>query len=592
MRRTKALPAIALLSGAVLVLGACSGGGGGGNASSGDQSIAEMAVPRGEQGDNYTSPDTKESDLIQLTVDKPFTTYNNATADGNSSYNTYALTLIQVGAYKTDGNNKILLNKDVMDSVEVTSKDPQEVTWKIKPGVKWSDGEAWDCDDFYMQWLTASGKAKKANGDPYFSVAGTTGYELMDGSCKDNQTFVGKFSQPYPDYQGLFSSDVLPAHIVEKQANVSDITKLAPTGDAAQLTAVADFWNTKWNGFDKALQPGSGPYVMTEFVANQSVTLERNPNWVGKTGGPKKIFMKAVADPVAQAQALENGEVQVNGLTQPDVNAATRLKGLSAQGITFGAAPGLSFEHLDLQIKDPVLSDKAVRQAFFNCVKRQDIADKLISEVQSDVKPLGSLVFFPNEQGYEDVYADKSKGSADEAKKNLTGAGYAQGADGFFAKDGKKVSIKISHTDIPRRKQTVELIQGQCKEAGIEIIDDTDPNFLDERVSKGDYQVALFAWSGDVFKSTKKSIYETGGGQNWQNVSSKGFDENFNKGVSQTSISDATKYYQEADKALAEEYASLPLFQMPNMWAFKGLDRVYFQSYYGVACYANEWQTK
>ncbi|GLZ35623.1 peptide ABC transporter substrate-binding protein [Lentzea sp. NBRC 105346] len=592
MSRTKALPAIALLSGAVLVLGACSGGGGGGNASSGDQSIAEMAVPRGESGDGYTSPETKESDLIQLSLDKPFTTYNNATADGNSSYNTYALTLIQTGAWKLDGNNKVILNKDVMESVEVTSKDPQEVTWKIKPGVKWSDGEAWDCDDFYMQWFTQSGKAKKGDGSPYFLAAGTTGYELIDGSCKDNQTFVGKFSEKYPDYQDLFSADVLPAHIVEKQAGVEDITKLTPTTDAATLTKVADFWNTKWNGFDKALQPGSGQYVMTEFVANQSVTLERNPNWAGKPGGPKKIFMKAVPDPVAQAQALENGEVQVNGLTQPDVNAATRLKGLSAQGITFGAAPGLSFEHLDLNFKHPALSKEEVRKAFFQCVKRQDIADKLISEIQSDVKPLGSLIFFPGEEGYKDVYADKSKGSAEEAKKILSGAGWTQGADGVFAKDGVKASFKISHTDIPRRKQTVELIQGQCKEAGIEVIDDTDPNFLDERVSNGDYHVALFAWSGSPFKSSKKSIYQTGGGQNWQGLSSKGFDENFTKGVSQTSIADATKYYQEADKALADTYGSLPLFQMPNMWAFKGLDRVYFQSYYGVAAFANEWQQK
>ncbi len=31
---------------------------------------------------------------------------------------------------------------------------------------------------------------------------------------------------------------------------------------------------------------------------------------------------------------------------------------------------------------------------------------------------------------------------------------------------------------------------------------------------------------------------------------------------------------------------------MPNMWAFKGLERVYFQSYYGALWNANEWQTK
>jgi peptide/nickel transport system substrate-binding protein len=593
MRRSKALPAIALVASASLVLGACGGGGGGSNnGNGGDATVADMATARGESADGYTAPDTKQSDQVVVSTDKPFTSYNNATEDANQSYNTFALVLVQPGAHVTNGNNKVILNKDVMESIEVTSKSPQVVTWKLKKGVTWSDGEAWDCDDFYMAWFTQSNSAKKPDGTKYFKPAGTTGYDLATGECKDNQTFVGTFSSPYPDYEDMFNNDVLPAHILEKGAGIADVTKLTKDSPAADLQKAADFWNEKWNGFTKELMPAAGPYMMTGFEPNQSVTLERNPKWAGKPGGPAKIVLKAIPDPVAQAQALENGEVAVNSMAQPDANAATKLKGLSAQGVTFGAGPGLSFEHLDIQMKNPVLSKEEVRKAFFMCVKRQDIIDKLITEVQSDAKPLGSLVFFPKDEGYKDVYADKAKGDANEAKKILSDAGWAQGPDGVFAKDGVRASFKISHTDIPRRKQTVELIQGQCKEAGIEVKDDTDPNFLDERVSAGDYEVALFAWSSTAFKSGKKSIYETGGGQNWQNLSVPKADEALKQAVSQTSIADSLKYFQEADGALAGAYGSLPLFQMPNMWAFKGLDRVYFQSYYGALWDANEWQTK
>ncbi|KOV76780.1 ABC transporter family substrate-binding protein [Nocardia sp. NRRL S-836] len=593
MRKTKALPAIALISSAALVLGACGGGGGGNTDANGnDATVAEMATARGESGDGYTAPDTKSSDQVVVSTDKPYTTYNNATEDGNNSYNTFALVLVQPGAHILNGNNKVILNKDVMDGVELTSKSPQTVTWKLKKGVTWSDGEAWDCDDFYLAWFSASTKAKKADGSKYFKPAGTTGYDLMTGQCKDDQTFVGTFDSPYPDYEGLFNSDVLPAHILEKGAGIADVTKLTGASDPAELEKAAAFWNDKWNGFDKALMPGAGPYMLTSFEANQSVTLERNPKWAGKPGGPAKIILKAIPDPVAQAQALENGEVAVNSFAQPDANAATKLKGLSAQGVTFGAGPGLSFEHLDIQFKHPALSKEEIRKAFFMCVKRQDIIDKLISEVQADAKPLGSLIFFPKDEGYKDVYGEKAKGDAAASKKILSDAGWTQGADGVFAKDGLRASFRISHTDIPRRKQTVELIQGQCKEAGIEVKDDTDPNFLDERVSNGDYDVALFAWSGDPFKSSKKSIYETGGGQNWQNMSVPAADEALKTAVSQTSIADSLKYFQKADEEIANAYGSLPLFQMPNMWAFKGLDRVYFQSYYGALWNANEWQPK
>ncbi|SDG76726.1 peptide/nickel transport system substrate-binding protein [Lentzea fradiae] len=592
MRRTKAIPAIALVASASLVLGACGGGGGTSDADGGDASIAEMATARGESADGYTAPETKQSDQVVVSTDKPFTSYNNATEDANQSYNTFALTLVQPGAHLLNGNNKVILNKDVMEGVEVTSKDPQVVEWKLKKGVSWSDGEAWDCDDFYMAWFTQSDSAKKADGGKFFKAAGTTGYNLMTGECKDDQTFVGTFTAPYPDYEDMFNSDVLPAHILEKNAGIADITKLSKDSDPAEIQKAADFWNEKWNGFTKELMPGAGSYVLTGFEPNQSVTLERNPKWVGKPGGPAKIILKAIPDPVAQAQALENGELAVNSFAQPDANAATKLKSLSAQGVTFGAGPGLSFEHLDIQMSHPVLSKEEIRKAFFMCIKRQDIIDKLISEVQSDAKPMGSLVFFPTDEGYKDVYGEKAKGDAAESKKILTEAGWTQGADGVFAKDGVRASFRISHTDIPRRKQTVELIQGQCKEAGIEVKDDTDPNFLDQRVSDGDYDVALFAWSGSPFKGSKKSIYETGGGQNWQNLTVPKADEAMKQAVSQTAISDSLKYWAEADEALAGAYASLPLFQMPNMWAFKGLDRVYFQSYYGALWNANEWQTK
>ncbi|MDX3658700.1 ABC transporter family substrate-binding protein [Streptomyces sp. ID05-26A] len=593
MRRTKALPAIALVASASLVLGACGGGGGGSSdANGGDSTIAEMAVARGESADGYTAPDTKQSGQVVVSTEKPFTSYNNATEDANQSYNTFALVLVQPGAHILNGNNKYSVNKDVMESVEVTSKSPQVVTWKLKKGVSWSDGEAWDCDDFYMAWFTQSNSSKKADGSKYFKPAGATGYDLMTGECKDDQTFVGSFADPYPDYIGLFNNDILPAHILEKNAGIADVTKLNKDSAAADIQKAADFWNEKWNGFTKELMPGAGPYVLTGFEPNQSVTLERNPKWIGKAGGPEKIVLKAVPNPVAQAQALENGEVAVNSMAQPDANAATKLKGLSAQGVTFGAGPGLSFEHLDIQFKNPVLAKEEIRKAFFMCIKRQDIIDKLITEVQSDAKPLGSLIFFPKDEGYKDLYAEKAKGDAAAAKKILGDAGWAQGADGVFAKDGVRASFRISHTDIPRRKQTVELIQGQCKEAGIEVKDDTDPNFLDERVSQGDYDVALFAWSGGPTKSDKKSIYETGGGQNWQNLTVPAADEAFKSAVSQTSIADSLKFFQKADEEISNAYGSLPLFQMPNMWAFKGIDRVYNQSYYGALWNANEWQTK
>jgi peptide/nickel transport system substrate-binding protein len=101
--------------------------------------------------------------------------------------------------------------------------------------------------------------------------------------------------------------------------------------------------------------------------------------------------------------------------------------------------------------------------------------------------------------------------------------------------------------------------------------------------------VALFAWSAAPFKAESASIYKTGGEQNWQGLSDPKIDAAFQAGVSATDQAAATKAYQDADKAIADQYASLPLFAVPSMWAFKGIDRVWMQSYFGALWNVGEW---
>ncbi|MEV6622022.1 ABC transporter family substrate-binding protein [Amycolatopsis sp. NPDC051106] len=602
MRRTKAVSALSLVAGASLLLSACSGGDSGSgstdqNGSSSD--VKSMAVGKAEQGDSFKLADVKGWDgTVTVGIDDGYSGYNNNTPDTNSSYNTYILTTVLEDSFVLDGNNKVLLNKDMFDSVDVTSKDPQVVTYKIRPNLKWSDNEAFDCKDLYLNWLSQSGQAKGTDGKNPFNAASTTGYDkIKTATCKDNLTFETDYSEPYLDYKGLFSGvSILPAHILEKQTGIPDITKLAPTGDPALLSKAGDFWTNKWKGFDKALMPASGPYMIDSFDANQkSVTLVKNPNWAGGKGGPAKIVVRAMEDTKAMATALQNGEIDVAASTQPDATAATTMKGLAAQGVTYGSAAQLTYEHLDLQF-NRMFKDDALRKAFFEVVDRKAITDKLLKEVQADAAPLNSIVFFQGEEGYTDLYGSKAGLGAEAAAKTLTDAGWAKGADGIFAKGGQRASFKITHNQNARRSQTVEIIISQAKAAGIEVKDETDANFLKGgRVSTGDYDIALFGWSSAPFKSQSRSIYvcpDKGGDQNYQNLCDPKIDESFNAAVKATDESVKTQSYQAADKAIADKYATMPLFQTPSMWAFKGIDRVYMQSYNGVLWNAGEWEKK
>jgi peptide/nickel transport system substrate-binding protein len=597
MRRSKAVSAWSLVAGAALVLSACSGGGNAADHNGSTADIKSMATGKAQNGENFKLADVKASDgQVVVGIDEGYSAYNNDTPDTNSSYNNYILTAVLSGALTLDGNNKVLLNNDVFDSWQVTSKEPQVVEYKLKPNVKWSDGAPYECKDLYLAWLSHSGKVKDGN-TPVFNAVSTTGYELIDqATCKDATTFETKYAQPYLDYKGLFNTPaIMPAHVLEQQTGITDVAKLTPASDPAQLKKAGDFWTNRWKGFKKDIMPSSGPYMITAFDANsKTVTLEKNPQWVGAKGGPARIIVRAMEDTKAMATAIQNGEIDVAASTQPDATAANTLKGLASQGVTYGSAGQLTFEHLDFNYKR-IFADPAARKAFFEVVNRQEIVDKLLKEVQADAQPLNSIVFFPGEQGSQDNYSSKAGLGAEAAIKTLTAAGWTRDPkDGIFTKNGQRFSVTITHNENSRRSQTSEIIISQAKAAGIEVKDETDANFLKGgRVSTGDYDIALFGWSAQPFKAEQRAIYitkEKGGAQNYQGLADPKIDAAFQTAVSATDEAVATKAYQDADKAIADQYASLPLFQTPSMWAFRGIDRVYMQSYNGALWNAGEWE--
>jgi peptide/nickel transport system substrate-binding protein len=526
---------------------------------------------------------------VTVITDKPWNAYNNSTADTVNTYNAAVNVAMLESPFVMDQNSNVKLNTNLMSSVTMTSQNPETVVWKINPKAVWSDGVPVSCQDFYLYWLANNGTAKQ------FNTGGTTGYSQMDPPvCSpDGKTVTTTFTSPFGDYESLFdlsAGGLMPAHVLERAVGIPDITKLTLTSPPAQLQAAAGFWNKKWQGFNPQYDLSDGPYVMTGYEQNQSVTLSRNPKWWGPFTGPKTINVKFASNLSTQADALQNNEVQVQESWQPDVDGSTAIQGLSSQGVTYRAAPGLSFEHLDLNLRNPLFQDLGVRQAFFACVNRGELVQKLVKPIESDAKPANSLLFFPGEPNLPDNYSAKSTGNAQQAAQILAADGWTKGPDGIATKQGKQLTFSISHTDIPRRTQTVQLVQQECKSAGFNIVDKTDPNFLNGPVSQGDYDVALFAWSQIPFKSSSIAVYQTGGGENWQGLSSPQVDADFQRASAQTNRQAAVPFYLQADKDISNTYATLPLFNTPDQWgytdAWKGIT---FQPYNGVLWDANLW---
>jgi peptide/nickel transport system substrate-binding protein len=175
----------------------------------------------------------------------------------------------------------------------------------------------------------------------------------------------------------------------------------------------------------------------------------------------------------------------------------------------------------------------------------------------------------PNEQGYEDHWADTANGDADAAKKILSDAGYTQGADGIFAKDGQRVSFRMGHRIVQRRADTVRIIAAACKSAGIEVIDDQAQNFNDERLPASDFDMALFAWVGTPFKSNSYGNYacKPDGAANYNLYCNPEMDKKFQEANKELDYDARTKLMNEVDQIMREDVHSVPLFVLTDFAA-------------------------
>jgi peptide/nickel transport system substrate-binding protein len=580
MRRSKAVSALALLTSAALVLSACGGGGTGSDGQGGQQDADPGAV--GGQDELLKRPKVEDIGEIAIAVEEGFSQYQNYIGATNSFAHTIALTNVSPSPYVVDyvdGKLVIKVDGDLMESIKVTSNDPQTIEWKVRKEAVWSDGAPIGCKDFHLKWLAGASKATIKGADGQESSifdASPTGYEDIEKlECSDEgKTITTTFfkDKPYADYRGIFSmpgSDgLLPAHILEQQTGVADITKVTPDQNDETVQKVAEFFTKGWLGFDPKLALSGGPYIIASTDLKDQTVLERNPKWWGNPGGPARVILKTNTDSQSATQQLQNKEVQVIA-PQADPAVAQQLYGDSA--FTVFAQGGQTFEHVDFNMARPLFKDnKELRLAVAQCFDTQGLVDKLIKDVDPNATPLSSLMFMPNEVGYEPHYDDIGKGDVAAAKKTLEDAGWKQGADGIYTKGEFRASFKLGHKIVQRRSDTVRILQDKCKQAGIEITQDQSDDFNSNRLTASEFDAALFAWVGQPLKAGSYGNYaskDAGGSGNYNNYSNREVDEKWKAANGELDYQKRITMMNEIDKLMRDDLHSVPLFQLPDFAA-------------------------
>ncbi|MDQ2706203.1 MAG: ABC transporter family substrate-binding protein [Actinomycetota bacterium] len=554
----------------------------------------------GAADSTFSRPKVADIGDVAVTAEESFQDYNNNTGAANSQANAYFYQLWTPSPYFVDADFSIKLDRDYMESVTVKSTNPQVVEWKWRPEAVWSDGAPVGCKDMYLLYLAARSPAKDGAAQVFDSSP--NGYDQISqlNCTPDGKTVTATFSTPYADYRGLWSSpgqsgsQLLPAHILEQLTGIPDITKVAVDKDTPEARRAGQFYTKAWNNFDPAVGLSAGPYQIQSAIRNQQIVLVRNPRWWGNPGGPAKITGTAVADSQSAVQKLLNKEVQV---IQQQADPAIAEQVRAGGDFTVFARGGQTYEHIDFNMARPLFRDHPeLRKAVAACVNRQDIVDKLVRGVDPAAKPLGSFLLNPNEDGYVDHYAGVGTGDVTGAKAMMEAAGWALGPDGVYAKGAQRASFKIGHKLVDRRNQTVQLIAGSCRPAGIEVIDDGEEAFNDQRLPAGDFDAALFAWVGSSTKSSSVPNYESrakGGAANYNDYSNPQVDELLAKSNTQLDFAQRLATLNQADQLMAQDMHSLPLFQLVDFAAAdRSIGPIGYLSTGGALWNAFAWQKR
>ncbi len=335
------------------------------------------------------------------------------------------------------------------------SEDLKSITWKLSDGLIWSDGTKVTSADVAF---TAAYCMHPEGGCA--QISNFTDVESVEEV--DESTVKVNFSVAKPFPYGPFVGSQSP--IIQKAQFENCMGAKAPECTEQNFGPV-----------------GTGPFVATEFKANDVVAYSVNENYRDPAKPAfSSVVLKGGGDAASAARSvLETGEFDYawNLQVEPEIldQMAQGGKGMVV------SAYGTSVERLMVNLTNPdpalgdkrgtieggahpFLSDLAVRQALSLAIDRQTLVDVGYGDagqVTCNVLPA------------PDVYASTANDACKQqdmaaAKKLLDDAGWVPGSDGIRAKDGVRISILYQTSTNSVRQATQALIKQWWAELGVE----------------------------------------------------------------------------------------------------------------------------
>jgi peptide/nickel transport system substrate-binding protein len=501
-----------------------------------------------------------------------------------------------------DGQNKMY--PDLVSEIPSTQNGDvkkiddahMDITIKLRPGLKWSDGSPLTTADVDF--------TLKAICDPETGATSTLGFDhIQSTTIVSDSVMVWHFGPNKAGTCGLtsdLSSGIYSPYLLLGQAPMTPVPKSVLGNVAHKDWATSAYFTQKPT-------VTSGPYMVQDFTPGPAaiVTLVPNPHYADGRSGQffghrpylDKLTYKIYGDKSSQIAGIKSGDTDLGlDLIAKDLPA---LGGWSGGRAVY--ANGLLDEFLNFNLGNnttgcdaqqfaatcgtptPWQNDKVLRQAIGLAVDKDAMNKQLVQGIGKTMNDFMVSTLSP----YYDTTTPAFHRDVARANQMLDQDGWIKGSDGIRVKNGHKLSWTLSTTSgNPQRAAEEELLISNWKDIGAQVTTKNFPAgifFADFHgggvQATGQFDMALYAnnwgpdpdsWATTILPGQIPSA-QNPAGVNWNRVNDPKLTDLFTKGEQEIDITKRVDLYKQAQVEWRDFLPTIELYERPDVFGVDNL---------------------
>jgi ABC-type transport system substrate-binding protein/ABC-type branched-subunit amino acid transport system substrate-binding protein len=327
--------------------------------------------------------------------------------------------------------------------------------------------------------------------------------------------------------------------------------KMADTSQAIHSPANLEKYE---GGGDLSLNPvGTGPFVLKEWVRDDHLTLEANPDYWGEAPKSKTVVMRPIPEAAARFLQLQSGAVDI----AHNVGADDLPTALADKNLQVMARPPLNVFYIGFHVDTAPFDDVRVRQAIAHAINKQELVDAFYPEgslVADQFVPPALFGYVKGAEGFPGYDPDK-------AKELLAEAG------------AENLEITLNLRDVvrgylPQAVPVAEAIQAQLADVGIKVnVEVMESGAFLDAANAGKAPFHLLGWGADYPDATNfYDFHFTGASEQF----GKPFDDvvaAIREGASKGEPEERLAAYEKVHAGLVEHMIVIPIAHGANAMA-------------------------